>query len=100
MVPLFVYAFLFAAMAYIAKIYHFRLIDEINHYQNNVPNNTITLPPRDRYGNISLTDGWAGLKQTETSLIDWQEALISFRSEMTVHMFLFLRRNSERKRFH
>ena len=93
--PVFIYAFLFAAMAYIAKIYHFRLVDEINHYHKIMPNHSISLPSRTRRGQNSLTDGWAGLKQTEIALIDWQEAFISFRSEMTVCICFVLSQNLE-----
>jgi hypothetical protein len=83
---LFPYAVLFATMAYIAKIYHFRLVGEIGHYQDTMPNNSIPLPNfrRNRHENKSVTDGWAGLKQTEKALIDWQEAIYAFRLEMTV----------------
>ncbi len=98
-VPLFVYVILFAAMTYIAKIYHFRLVDEINHYHKIMPNHSILLPPRYRNGHNSLTDGWAGLNQTEASLIDWQEAFLSFRSEMTVCICFVFRPNSEWKHF-
>jgi hypothetical protein len=83
-IDLIIYAFLFAATAYIAEIYHLRLVNEIDHYQDSMPNNSIPLPPRSRLGNNSRVDGWTGLKQTETALIDWQEAFLSFRSEITV----------------
>jgi hypothetical protein len=86
------YAVLFAVTAYIAKIYHFRLVGEIDHYQSAMPNNSIPLPNfrRNRHENKSLTDGWAGLKQTEKALIDWQEALYSFRLEVTVRALIKL----------
>lgn len=88
--PLLLYAVLFAAMAYVAKIYHFRLIGEIDHYQDTMPNNSIPLPNfrRNRFENKSLSDGWAGLKQTEKALIEWQEAFYTFRLEMTVQALI------------
>ena len=84
---LILYAILFAAMAYIAKIYHFRLVSEIDHYQSSMPNNTIPLPNFRRHANEpnkSLIDSISGLKHTEKALMDWQEAFYAFRYEMTV----------------
>ena len=81
------YAISFAVMAYIAKVYHFRLVSEIDHYQNTMPNNTIPLPNfrrSFRENNKSVGDELIGLKHTEKALMDWQEAFYTFRAEMTV----------------
>jgi hypothetical protein len=81
------YAILFAGMAYVAKVYHFRLVAEIDYYQTSMPNNSIPLPTFRRHTNElnhSALNNILGLRNTEKALMDWQEAFYAFRYEMTV----------------
>ena len=85
------HTFLFLLMAYVSKIYHFRLLKEMDYYQDAMPNNSIPVP---RPSNRSAFDLCEGLKKAEVKLMEWQEAFYSYRLVLTVNSVCYLMKGS------
>ena len=74
------------AMFFFSRTYHFRILAEIDRFQDAMPNNSIPLPSF-HSENKSHSDGLLGLKHTEKCLMEWQEAFYTYRFEMTVRLY-------------
>jgi hypothetical protein len=74
------------AMLFFSRAYHFRILEEIDHYHDVLPNKSIPLP--NFHGIMHDTqfhsDGLIDLKQTEKHLMEWQEAFYTYKLEMMV----------------